>query len=478
MNSILSRIVSPLMIMALLWSYTTEAQVVYTVGGSISGLVSGKTVTLLNNGGNPLTVSANGSLVFSNALNVGASYSVTVAIQPSGQVCMVTFGSGSITSSNISNVSVNCVATYTVGGSVSGLNATGLVLKLNATSLIVANGATSFRFATALVSNSTYTVTVGIQPVGLNCTVSNGVGTVSGASITNINIVCNKVYTISGSVTGLASSSFVLKLNTSTLIIPNGATTFKFSTGLSTGSPYAVTVGTQPTGQTCTVANGTGTIGSANITNVIITCKNTFKVEVWVDNWFSVYAGNTFVGEDSEPITQTKSFNAETFNFSANYPFDLNFLIKDYIQLDYLNGDTGLEYIANVGGTQQMGDGGFIMQLTDTGTNKLAAVSGTNFKCLVIHKAPANKNCASQVNPTTASNSCGLPTKLSEPNNWKDSGFSTAGWITPTVYTATQVGVKGGYSSIAWAPSAKLIWGADLQVDNTLLCKVSVTAPP
>jgi len=130
-----------------------------------------------------------------------------------------------------------------------------------------------------------------------------------------------------------------------------------------------------------------------------------------------------------------------------------------------------------VGGTQQMGDGGFIMQLTDTDTGKIAAVSGTALKCLVIHKAPANKSCASQLNPTTAANSCGLPTIIAEPSNWKSSGFDTTGWTTPTTYTTTQVGVKEGYYDIVWQPSARLIWGSDLQVDNTLLCKVTVNRP-
>ena len=33
-----------------------------------------------------------------------------------------------------------------------------------------------------------------------------------------------------------------------------------------------MTVKTNPSGQTCTVANGSGTIGSANVTNVAVSC--------------------------------------------------------------------------------------------------------------------------------------------------------------------------------------------------------------
>lgn len=47
---------------------------------------------------------------------------------------------------------------------------------------------------------------------------------------------------------------------------------FTFPTPLADGTPYAVTVLIQPTGQTCTVANGTGTIAGADVTDVAVTC--------------------------------------------------------------------------------------------------------------------------------------------------------------------------------------------------------------
>jgi hypothetical protein len=47
---------------------------------------------------------------------------------------------------------------------------------------------------------------------------------------------------------------------------------FTFSTAIAENGPYAVTVLTQPTGQTCTVTQGSGTVGGANVTNVVVTC--------------------------------------------------------------------------------------------------------------------------------------------------------------------------------------------------------------
>ena len=80
----------------------------YSVGGSVSGLQSGASVVLQNNGGNATTVSANGAFDFSSAVASGSGYSVTVETQPSGQTCSVSGGSGTVGSANIS-ISVSCV---------------------------------------------------------------------------------------------------------------------------------------------------------------------------------------------------------------------------------------------------------------------------------------------------------------------------------------------------------------------------------
>jgi hypothetical protein len=86
----------------------------YTVGGSVSGL-SG-TVVLQDNGGDNLTVSANGTFTFATALGGGAAYNVTVKTNPSGQVCTVSNGSGTIASANVTNVTVTCATSNTTAG--------------------------------------------------------------------------------------------------------------------------------------------------------------------------------------------------------------------------------------------------------------------------------------------------------------------------------------------------------------------------
>lgn len=86
----------------------------FTVGGTLSGLAKTQSIVLLNNAGNPITLSANGSFTFPGALNDASAYAVTVGKQPTNQVCTVAFSQGSIASAHVTNVSVSCGAS-TIG---------------------------------------------------------------------------------------------------------------------------------------------------------------------------------------------------------------------------------------------------------------------------------------------------------------------------------------------------------------------------
>ena len=79
-------------------------------------------------------------------------------------------------------------ASYTVGGSVSGLSGT-LVLQDNGGDdrTVTADG--GFTFATPVAAGSAYSVTVKSKPAGQSCAVANGSGTVSG-NVTNVTVIC------------------------------------------------------------------------------------------------------------------------------------------------------------------------------------------------------------------------------------------------------------------------------------------------
>jgi PASTA domain len=82
--------------------------------------------------------------------------------------------------------------------------------------------------------------------------------------------------TVGGILIGLGTSATVHVLNGSdnVSIAANGS--FTLPTAVPSGGKYSVTVGTPSSAQTCAVQNGSGTIASANVTNVVVYC--TFNV--------------------------------------------------------------------------------------------------------------------------------------------------------------------------------------------------------
>lgn len=195
----------------------------------------------------------------------------------------------------------------------------------------------------------------------------------------------------------------------------------------------------------------------------------TFTIEAWADNWFAAYLGDRLIVEDSVPITEERSFNAETAEFEARYPLQLNVIVKDFIE-----NDTGLEYIGE--DNQQIGDGGFIAQIRDTSSGQIVAASDADWRCLVIHEAPLDSTCATQADPQVGVAPCEARI-VSEPSTWKSAAFDDTAWAPATVYSELAVAPKEGYDDIDWDSQAQLIWGADLLTHNTLLCRVTVEQP-
>lgn len=165
---------------------------------------------------------------------------------------------------------------YTIGGSVTGLSGTGLVLQDNGGDNLAVSASGSFTFATKVNSGGPYSVTVMTQPMGQTCTVTGGSGTAS-ANVTSVAVACataSSNVTIGGTVTGLTGTGLVLQDNGGDNLNVTGNGAFTFATSLASGAAYAVTVLTQPSSptQTCTVASGSGTTGTTNLTSVAVTC--------------------------------------------------------------------------------------------------------------------------------------------------------------------------------------------------------------
>ena len=269
---------------------TTQLQFsTFTLGGSVSGLTDAGLV--LANGGGTLGVPANASsFSFGAVLVTGGTYNLTVKTQPLAHICTVVNGSGTTGTASVSTPAVTCTRSttpHTLSGSITGLSAAGLVLANGSASVSVAAGATAFTFGSVLVSGSTYGVVVQTQPAGFNCTVSNGNGTAGSVDITTPAVSCasNPVitFTLAGTVAGLTVNGLVLANGNATVAVAANATTFSFGSVLVAGAAYNVTVQTQPSGQTCTVATGTGTTGSANVSSPVVTCAFPLSAWTWVN---------------------------------------------------------------------------------------------------------------------------------------------------------------------------------------------------
>ena len=242
----------------------------YSIGGTITGL-SGSLV-LRNNGGNDLTASTNGAFAFTTQVSHGSAYSVSIQTQPTGQFCTVTNGSSTATAV-ISNIAVNCATnTYPIGGTVAGLVGT-VVLRNNGVDELSTTTNGGFTFATNLPHGSNYSVTILTHPTGQTCTVTNGSGTAT-ATVSNIAVNCaTNTYSIGGTIAGLSGTAVLRNNGTNDLTATTNGS-FAFTTKLAHGSTYSVAIFTQPTGQTCTVTNGSGT-ATAAVTQISVNCVST-----------------------------------------------------------------------------------------------------------------------------------------------------------------------------------------------------------
>jgi len=288
----------------------------YSIGGTISGLIG--TVHLEDNGGNALTVTANGTFTFTTKLATGKTYDVTVSSQPASAICTPSDNTGTVGSENVTTVVVTCVPSYSIGGTVSGLTGTGLQLQNNGGNTLSVTKNGTFTFSTKLVGGSAYDVTVSTQPTGQTCTPSKNTGTVGSSNVTTVVITCTSpTYSIGGTVSGLTGTGLQLQDNGGNTLSVTANGSFTFSTQLPSGSTYDVTVFTQPTGQTCTPSDNTGTVGSSNVTSVVITC--TASASYSIGGTVSGLTGTGLQLQDNGGNTLSVTANG-SFTFSTKLP--------------------------------------------------------------------------------------------------------------------------------------------------------------
>lgn len=173
----------------------TQVSTAYMIGGTVTGL-SGSGLVVQNNGGANIAVGANGAFSFPGSLSANTSYAVTVVSHPTNpaQTCSVTNAAGTVTSANVTNIEIACTTnSYEIGGVVTGLNGTGLIVQLNGASDLSVSVSGTFAFAGSLPSGTNYAVTIASQPTyqpSQICSVSNGTGVVTSSPVTSVTIHC------------------------------------------------------------------------------------------------------------------------------------------------------------------------------------------------------------------------------------------------------------------------------------------------
>src|SRR5271155_1778501 len=174
-----------------------------------------------------------------NSLPSGTGYSVMVQTQPAGEICTVAGGTGTIQSANVANVVVTCSdQAYSLEGSISGLNDSGLVLANGTDTLAVKSGATSFTMPTAVANTSSYVISVQTQPAGLACAVGNGTGTMPASAVTNVAITCtDQPFSVGGTISGLGNNAGLTLTNgIDTYAVAANSTSFTMPTAVAFGS--------------------------------------------------------------------------------------------------------------------------------------------------------------------------------------------------------------------------------------------------
>jgi len=173
--------------------------------------------------------------------------------------------------------------TFSLGGSISGLLNQGLILQNDGDSQKVQSfdqSCGAWSFPNKLPDGASWKLSIQQQPPDAECIFgSPQSGTIKGKDTITIKILCTVKYTIGGRVTGLTSQDGVTLMQGGNgardlVTVFSNSTSFVFPTAVPAGTPYVVTVSTQPRNQVCTPVSGTatGTVSNAPVTDIVVGC--------------------------------------------------------------------------------------------------------------------------------------------------------------------------------------------------------------
>jgi hypothetical protein len=177
------------------------------------------------------------------------------------------------------------------------------------------------------------------------------------------------------------------------------------------------------------------------------TIDDTIRATVYADNAFQLFINGELVAVDSIMFVP---HNVIEVDILPAYPMTIAVMAID-------NADpiTGMEY-ANT----SIGDGGFILKLGD------GTVTDASWKAKRIAWGPLGGDIQ---NPRVE--------RVPFPDGWSDEGFDDSEWHHATEYSEATVDPKGPYFEHDF-DGACFIWSGDLKLDNVVLFRTVVHAPP
>ena len=184
-----------------------------------------------------------------------------------------------------------------------------------------------------------------------------GTSVAGGSAVALVVSTGPETHTVGGTLIGLTANASLQILNGADTLPISSDGSFTFPTAVATGGSFNVTVGTPTGAQTCGVQNGAGTIGSADVTNVLVYCTYNVSAATLHNTYTSVAAdfANTSNGTPlpvDEVAAQTydgvgATNSTATVNVGGivvpNVPESVPYTVTTTNAIPSLSGDGGIE---------------------------------------------------------------------------------------------------------------------------------------
>ena len=311
-------------------------------------------------------------------------------------------------------------------------------------------------------------------------------------------------YTIGGTISGL-SGTVVLQNNGGDNYSTSTNGSFVFATPLNNSASYAVTVSTQPSGQNCTVGSGTGTVSSANVTTVAVTCTTKTTPTISVTNSPVTYNTSpqaaTVSGSVAGVVSNIKYASSLTVPTTAGtYAITADFVPTDSANYNSLTGASAGNFVistANQGtltaiSTPSTVAYGTMATLSSSGGSGTGAVTffvGASTGCNITGGTTLNINNASGTCTVTATKvadtnynsatSAGLSVTLTKTTQ-STLTFTGQTVSSPTTFSALSTTGGNGTGAVTYAVTTAgtagcSITGSTLSYTTTGTCGVTAT---